>query len=178
MLTDITMSEADIYHVLLNAKAECTATSCGSPSVKADLRWFASVEVNTKELILNISRWLYGCKASRPDNVLARLKRDLLQSGHRGLLDLCCLVAAIRLERDHGQTKPRATTHPAVCKRTSLKYKLKVHLGEINDMRSKGYSWPRISQVLRQRWRKAFAGAKLDDTYLRRVVAELNQAQN
>lgn len=172
------VTEADIYRALRDAKAECTASPCGSPSIKSDLRWFAAAPVNQKELILNLSRRLYAIRASRPDNALANLKRDLLKADRRALLDLCCLVAAIRLWRDHGQvqtqTKPRATTHPAVCKRTSLRYKIKVHLGEINDMRSKGYSWPRISQVLRQRWRKAFAGSKLDATYLRRTAAELN----
>ena len=141
------------------------------------LRWFASTTANRRDVVMQIKGKLYSYRASTPELLAA-----MQELRHAKQLDLACLVIAIALYRAGGM--PRLFAHAATAKpkpvhlrRTSLAYKLRLHLGEIQEMQAKGYSWPRIAQALKLEWRKLYRDYKIDPTYLRRTVEKLADQQ-
>ena len=101
---------------------------------------------------------------------------------HAKQFDLACLVIAIALYRAGGMPRlfanaATAKPKPVHLRRTSLAYKLRLHLGEIREMQAKGYSWPRIAQVLKQEWRKTYKDYKIDPSYLRKTAQALAAEQ-
>lgn len=140
------------------------------------LRWFSDTSAWRRGQVMALKRELWRYKTK--NFILFRLIKTELNCGE---YDIDCLIAAIALYRADGipadiAAKAVPTPKPVHFKRNELRHKIRLHLGDIADMRAKGYSWPRIAAALKRSWRKTFGGYEVDPTYLRRVVQSLTAA--
>ena len=146
---------------------------------REQLRWFAATTADRRDAVCKIKGTIYNYRANDQE-----LITQMQKLRHAMQYDLACLVIAIAVYRASGMSRRFAikTTvakpKPIHRRRTSLSYKLRLHLGEIQEMQAKGYSWPRIAQILKQEWRKTYKGYKIDPSYLRKTVAKLNATAN
>lgn len=167
--------DKNLLACLQNFKADHDGTAAQE---REHLRWFASTTANRRDVVMQIKGKLYNYRASTPELLAA-----MQELRHAKQLDLACLVIAIAVYRASGMSHRFAikTTvakpKPVHLRRTSLAYKLRLHLGEIQEMQAKGYSWPRIAQILKQEWRKTYKDYKIDPSYLRKTAQALAAEQ-
>lgn len=145
---------------------------------REQLRWFAATTADRRDAVCKIKGAIYNYRANDQE-----LITQMQKLRHAMQYDLACLVIAIAVYRASGISRRFAikTTvakpKPIHRRRTSLSYKLRLHLGEIQEMQAKGYSWPRIAQVLKQEWRKTYKDYKIDPSYLRKTAQALAAEQ-
>lgn len=141
---------------------------------KEVLVWWCGLPPDRRALALTCKRALYGIADASAFPPLDNYIRNHKAGGDGAAFDYLCFLASVRLVRQQIglgilPKKPKKAKSP-----TSLRAKIALHLGEINALRADGYSWERVGMVLKRKWRRAFASAVLERSYLRKTVTALN----
>lgn len=164
-----------IYNALL--WSERIAKAQPRQQEKEIMIWWSGLQPDRRAAVLQTKRAIYSISDASAYPPLDNYIRQHKAGGDGAAYDYLCFTASLRLLQQHIGLGilPRKSKKPRPQK--SLRDKIAMHLPEINQLRADGYSWPRVAMVMKRRWRKAFDGAMLERSYLRKTVQSLNSSE-